>query len=455
MAQGELNIELVSGRSDRRSLTLRTGEPIEPVSIGANAFWRVAADGVSDVHAFVYFDGEAVFIASGDPANPAVASGAMVGSEWTELLPPCEIRLGHAVLSVRPAGAYAGATERPAEMDFDDRDYSTAKVDGRVLEAEHRRRKPNVNFNLNDDEPTRMAEPANPTPPIAQRRSRRKPKIKVPTAEESTRYRPIEEDIPGGLQGLAAQVHHQNQQPVAPPPVQPAPAPAAACPPQAPSGFMPPGVGPASAWSAAQHPPAAAPQAAPVAPFGSFGQSAAAPHAAPVLASSEVTTAPSSAKPSPLQKVVDMWKAASLPQKAILCLLPVAFGAVLVMFGDEESESPKKKPRPQTSAVVSASAAPSARPSATVAAVETAAPPPPPETAQPKAAPAPGADKGPQPTSGKGAPPRTVGRQAVDAVIAGSHTDAIKLYEQLATEHPDVAVYKEAARILRAKAEGK
>jgi hypothetical protein len=444
MAQGDLNIELLSGRSDRRSLSLRTGEPIEPVSMGANAFWRIVADGISDVHAFVYFDGEAIFIASGDASNPAVAAGAVVGPEWTEMLPPCEIRLGHAVLAVRPEGAY-DVREHPAEMDFDDRDFSTARVDGHVLEAEHRRRKPNVGFNLRDDEPTRMAEPANPTPPIAQRRSRRKPKIKVPSAEESTRYRPIEEDIPGGLQALAAQV---RQQPVAPPAahVQPAPAPQAGYLQQAPSGFVPPGVGAPQAWNG--------PQPAPVAPMGSFGQGVMAPQAAPVLARSEVTSANSAVKPSPLQKVVDLWKAASIPQKAILCLLPVAFGAVLVMFGDEEPAAPKKKPRPQTSAVVSASAAPAA--SSAVPVVATAAPPPP-ETAQPKpAAPsAPGADKGPQPTSGKGAPPRTVNRQAVDAVIAGSHVDAIKFYEQLAAEHPESPVYKEAARILRAKAEGK
>ena len=43
-------------------------------------------------------------------------------------------------------------------------------------------------------------------------------------------------------------------------------------------------------------------------------------------------------------------------------------------------------------------------------------------------------------------------RAAVDAVAAGSYEAAAKMYEDLAKAHPENKAYKEAARILRAKA---
>jgi hypothetical protein len=46
---------------------------------------------------------------------------------------------------------------------------------------------------------------------------------------------------------------------------------------------------------------------------------------------------------------------------------------------------------------------------------------------------------------------RTLERMAVDALAAGAATEAIALYDELATQHPDVPAYREAARILRAR----
>jgi hypothetical protein len=171
-----------------------------------------------------------------------------------------------------------------------------------------------------------------------------------------------------------------------------------------------------------------------------------------------------------LGKAEQAWKQANLPQKAILCLLPVAFVAVFVMFGDDDTSAQRTKPNAQSSAVAAVSGAPSASgatgaralPTLSASADTTAAASSSvaPSSAKPATA-ATGAtaatassaaaDKGPHPTSGKGAPPRSLERQASDAVAAGSFSDALKLYEQLAAQHPDMAVYKEAARILKTK----
>jgi len=492
MMQGELIVEVLSGATDRPSVSLRPGEPLEPLSLGRNAFWQILADGVSSVQAFIYFDGDAVFVASADLENPAVAAGAIVGADWTEIFAPCEIRLGHAVLVLRDANqtakvdfAYhhlsASDVERPAEMDFDEGEFSTARVDGRHLEAEHRKRKPRISV-PEDDEPTRMADPSN-APPVAPRRSRRKPKIRVPTAEEATRFRPLEDPAttpwreseleqpatrpvamhqvptePGPFPAVVHPLIQGMQQPMA----GPAPAQAQPLRPSAP-GYLPPGVGQPQAWSGPPQAPMGAAQPAPLpGQPPAVGPLQANPPAAASAGETTRTAAQGGAagKNAALARVAEMWKQASFPQKAILCLLPIAFVAVFVTFGDDEPDAPRKKPKPQTSAVASGSAAPVSSAlvvASSTAAVETAAPPASvaPSSSQ-KTAAAPTAavaatDKGPHPTSGKGAPARTLERQASDAVAAGSNAEALNVYEQLAAQHPDLPVYKEAVRILKGK----
>ena len=48
--------------------------------------------------------------------------------------------------------------------------------------------------------------------------------------------------------------------------------------------------------------------------------------------------------------------------------------------------------------------------------------------------------------------PRSPQREAADAVAAGAFERAAKLYDDLASKHPDQPVYAEAAAITRAKA---
>jgi hypothetical protein len=52
-------------------------------------------------------------------------------------------------------------------------------------------------------------------------------------------------------------------------------------------------------------------------------------------------------------------------------------------------------------------------------------------------------------------PPKTLERQAVDAVASGNYPQALAYYDELSRRDPSNRVYAEAARILRAKLDGR
>lgn len=172
------------------------------------------------------------------------------------------------------------------------------------------------------------------------------------------------------------------------------------------------------------------------------------------------------ASASKLAWVKARWNEATVPQRVLLCLLLPLLAAVWIIFTDD----PPPPRRPAASAgstpAASASSASSADPAATGAGAapfdaldggtaenDAGAPPDASSTAEPTAtavasSPPPAPSEPPLPAGKK-----TLQRQAVDAVAAGSYAEAAKLYEELAKEHPDVSAYAEAARIMRAKAD--
>lgn len=460
MGSDDLRLELVSGNSDQPIVRLRPGEPMDPLSMGRLGYWRILARGVADVHAFVYFDGEGVFVASADPSQPAYINRTPVGGEWTEILPPCEIRFGEAVISFRGrapsqlavshGASQGGNWQAVAEMDFDDVTATGPRPEGRP----QRIQKPQIDLPEDDAEPTRVA-PDGSQP--AQRKRRRKPKIRVPSPEEATLIRPLDELESSNWNAPAAAPAQQwappaqyppDARPLTPPPgvapyqqqvqligqpIQPMPAPPPGVAPMAAPmspGFVPPGVGPQPGWAPGPVPP---PQSA-------------------IETQLVKAQSPSRLPPALLpyvNKAVEAWKGSSVPQKLILVLLPLAFAAIFVVFTDEEPKRTGTKPKGSASAAVIASAPPTASSPLTASAVPVSPPTASVAAAQTTAPPA--STSKPAGTSTGKAPPKTIERQAADAVIAGSYNEAIKLYEQLANEHPDQPVYKESIRILRAK----
>jgi hypothetical protein len=138
------------------------------------------------------------------------------------------------------------------------------------------------------------------------------------------------------------------------------------------------------------------------------------------------------------------WKEASPPRKITYVLLPIALVAFALTMLDDPPETSAKKakgsPRSSSSAPASASGPPPPPPIGSLPQLPLGPLLPPPERPAPK-------KKFPPPRT----PVITLERKAVDALIAGNYKEAAELYEQLAKEHPETPIYKEALRVLKAR----
>jgi hypothetical protein len=138
----------------------------------------------------------------------------------------------------------------------------------------------------------------------------------------------------------------------------------------------------------------------------------------------------------------EQWEALSWPKKVAMVMLPLLLLYFIFAPNDDDRPAPKTAKKPSADAAALATAPASAPPSATQPAVPTL-----PVSALPTAAG--GAPPPPPPSSSP--LQRTLERQAVDLVASGQYERAAFVYDQLARQYPDRPVYRETARILRAK----
>jgi hypothetical protein len=104
VATTSIVISIRGGSTDRAEVELVSGTPVEAFSVGTDGGWRVTGNGVVDVHAYLYFDGGTLFVASA--AGATVRSGpANVGTDWMPLSVPSEVSLGQVTLEIRAGGA--------------------------------------------------------------------------------------------------------------------------------------------------------------------------------------------------------------------------------------------------------------------------------------------------------------------------------------------------------------
>ncbi|MBS2014651.1 MAG: hypothetical protein JST00_17315 [Deltaproteobacteria bacterium] len=94
-------IEIETGIGEPAFIPLSMGHELQPISVGKKGMWRIESPRVLDVHAFVYFDGNALFLQSADEQSAASVDGYRVGKAWTELHAPCKIEIGSARLRFR------------------------------------------------------------------------------------------------------------------------------------------------------------------------------------------------------------------------------------------------------------------------------------------------------------------------------------------------------------------
>jgi hypothetical protein len=94
-------LEVVAGVAEPSLLELAPGQEVAPLSVGKGGTWQVEAEGILDVHGFVYFDGASLFVQSAEATSPVLVDGFEVGGAWTAVEAPCTIELGSARLSYR------------------------------------------------------------------------------------------------------------------------------------------------------------------------------------------------------------------------------------------------------------------------------------------------------------------------------------------------------------------
>jgi hypothetical protein len=171
-----------------------------------------------------------------------------------------------------------------------------------------------------------------------------------------------------------------------------------------------------------------------------------APSLAPAFAPAP-PPAPAPAPPRAPSRIPAFWSEASLPKKLTYVLLPFGLlaAAYVVLDDDAPKQAARGKPAPSASASVAAIAPSAPLPSSTAMSMDDA----PPTPASPSSASAlpPGAKRQTDPRA-----KRTTDRQVVDLIAAGAYADAAKMLEQLAAAQPDKAEYKDALRVVKAKA---
>lgn len=96
--QVEHLIEVRAGEGQPAVMRARPGEEIGPISVGTGGAWRLSAEGVADKHAYLFFDGQHLFLQSVSLDTPALIDGRPVSLDWTQLEAPCEISFGAAKL---------------------------------------------------------------------------------------------------------------------------------------------------------------------------------------------------------------------------------------------------------------------------------------------------------------------------------------------------------------------
>src|SRR5215471_15441007 len=97
----EYVIEVEAGIGEPPYIAFARGTVLNPMSVGRRGMWRIDADDVLDVHAYIYYDGRVLFVQSADDEMPLVANGRTIPHSWTNAPIPCEITMGRARLRVR------------------------------------------------------------------------------------------------------------------------------------------------------------------------------------------------------------------------------------------------------------------------------------------------------------------------------------------------------------------
>ena len=455
-------IEIETGIGEAASSRF-PGQELQPISVGEKGMWRIEAPGVLDVHAFVYFDGNALFLQSADQGNPAKGNGQAIGATWQQIEIPCTIELGRARLVYRTLD----------EMEDGDEDKTVAQAiqlpvgPGRVPPAPQFTPGAGTFSNRNkgpDSDATRLQPVGREPDPtvVSPLEMAGTPIGGVPKARPAAGMPALSTDMPPQSQptqigappappppqnmGYAAFGSVQVAVPAAPPPPNPMMQTLNAPMQQQmqqqmqqpmmqmqgmPPGMMPPGMMPQNMMPPGQGNMMALPPGTPGAETGR------------IVPPGELTG---------FARAKAEWQAMPPIRKVIIGTFPgVLLLVYFMLLDDEPQQQARKKTAGTTSASVSASASAPPVVDAGVPVVTSATTPPPVVDAgtvvtNPTA-----------PPTNTAPPPKgkvTLERQAIDLVGQGQFAKAADIYDQLANQAQtpaQQATYREAARVLRSR----
>jgi hypothetical protein len=400
-------IEIESGIGEPGFIPLTLGQELQPLSLGKKGMWRIESPRVLDVHAFVYFDGNSLFLQSADETAAAVVEGFKVGKGWTELHAPCRIEIGQARLRFR--SLLAEADEQPTMLEVDDNETTAlgrapvAPPPGFAATLDDRRRGSGAPAQPSRPAPGMSA----PPPPVssgpmtfAKADRPFRPGEFVTSDDESTRFAPLEatganramarpsagrlpdEEAMRGMTGAMPVVHHSQGDPYGmmpnmppgmqgpPPGMQgaplgmhgaPGPYPGGPVHPGGPGGggYPPPGGGPGYPYGYPPNamPPGMAPGSGPSMIPGGYGSPA-------------LQTAPVPAQPGG-DSLAEKWNALPRSTRIALAASPLFLASAFYLLTDDPEPAPK---RPVAAA--DAGAATGSDAAAAQSATATAQPPP-------------------------------------------------------------------------------
>ncbi len=504
-------IEVRNGIAEPARVELRPGVELSPLGIGTEGSWRVQGDGILGVHAYIYFDGDALFVQSADDNNPALVNGRAVGCTWTPVTAPSTISLAGVDLMFRSTGPTSVVdSDRtralPRKVVSSDTDRTVLVASPAVPPGARPPRpfKPGE-FAHRADEATRLAPSTDQAPDSEATRVvplGETPAAGAPAATSLMgRPAPIRPAAGMGRQEVPTSPHampHSAFMTPMPPPLPPGELPPGMPPvPPAPRAFAPTpmqdaGLGPMPPLDAGPpqqpfiRPPL--PGSGPYPTPGPVSMEAPPPtphHPPPGLINVPPPPAPPPGQAEGLGARAKRELAQIPPaRKAIMGLSVVAVLMCLWWISVEDAAPPPPRPGggPAGSASTTSSTGTPAVPStpltqhtptataqnvqpyptpSTPGAVGTNLPAPipsgpgvvtaPPKPTKPVAA---VVDAGSGAAEDATAPPVVTDkreRQAADFVSTGQYDQAVPIYDQLAAEHPENPAYREAARILRMK----
>lgn len=491
-SRSDVVVRLLSGESDKHELVLKAGCAIAPIALGTHGRWIIRGRQVARVHVMLAWSGETLFV--GTPGGEAaLLDGFPLGTRWTEVRPPSELRFGSVrVIIGRRAGpdeetevppeevtehTWGSAPALPAVRRVWTDDQVTCMDDGRLEEALRLTRDDEVTCIAEVDIPADAKRPALAAPArttaAAPRVTVRRKSTPPPRLERSATPRPfpaghraVERPSLTQLHAVPSQLAEQDGSVIAcygptssmpatipsdglipvPMPARVRPLPVDVARPSQPTMAIPEPHG-ALAPAGEQ---TFAPSPAVMDSIGAGALAVSGERASSARSAAATESAVVRREPMEVSAFTRVWRQALAPKKAIaMLMMPALLGVVLMARSAPSARAHALGAAETTSAVAVAA------PSATVKATRT---------------PAVGASAAPVvlartagTTGGESAADlvpaaaqalrdsRTAERRALDTAASGQDAAAAEQYQALAAAHPETVAFREAARILRGR----